>query len=69
MDEIREGQKVRAVRDIIEDEFMPAGSIGKVTGVVDASKYGIGTLYSVIFFDENGNDSEPLLRRDAFEPI
>ena len=46
---IAEVQKVKAVHDI-EGEFVSAGSTGTVTGVVDASKYGMGTLYSVLFF-------------------
>ena len=45
---IAEGQNVKAVHDI-EGEFVSAGSTGTVTGVVDASKYGMGTLYSVLF--------------------
>ena len=67
MEMIAEGQKVRAVHDI-EGEFVSAGSTGTVTGVVDASKYGMSTLYSVLFF-ENGEDREPLVQREEIEPV
>lgn len=67
MEMIAEGQKVKAVHDI-EGEFVSAGSTGTVTGVVDASKYGMSTLYSVLFF-ENGEDREPLVQREEIEPV
>ena len=64
---IEEGQKVRAKRDI-KGEAVSAGNIGTVWAVVDASKYGMGTLYSVWFVEE-GEIRAPLLREQDFEPV
>ena len=64
MEMIAEGQKVKAV----QGEFVSAGSTGTVTGVVDASKYGMGTLYSVLFF-EDGENREPLVQREEIESV